>query len=110
MYNFIKLLICLTATPSLLFAQQNDTTIGRQVIADLSRIVNPNGIQENYEVKLGDINQWVYVRGQSKDNPIILFVHGGPASPMSPDMWMFQRPVEEYFTVINYDQRAAGRT
>jgi pimeloyl-ACP methyl ester carboxylesterase len=25
-------------------------------------------------------------------------------------MWMFQRPIEEYFTVINYDQRASGKT
>jgi hypothetical protein len=25
-------------------------------------------------------------------------------------MWMFQKPIEEYFTVVNYDQRAAGKT
>lgn len=82
----------------------------RQIINDLDSIVAPDGIQENYEAKIGGIKQWVYVRGQNKNNPIILFVHGGPASPMSPVMWMFQRPFEEYFTVINYDQRASGKT
>src|SRR5688500_3198583 len=69
----------------------------RQIINDLDSIVAPNGIQENYEAKIGGIKQWVYVRGQNKNNPIILFVHGGPAAPMSPVMWMFQRPFEEYF-------------
>ncbi len=82
----------------------------KQIIKDLDSIVTPNGLQENYEVNIGGIKQCVYVRGQNKDNPIILFVHGGPASPMSPVMWMFQRPIEEYFTVINYDQRASGKT
>ncbi|MET0534104.1 MAG: alpha/beta hydrolase, partial [Steroidobacter sp.] len=39
-----------------------------------------------------------------------LFVHGGPASPLTPTLWQFQRPLEEYFTMVTYDQRAAGKT
>lgn len=83
---------------------------GRAIIADLGKIVSPNGVQESYAVPLGGVKQWVYVRGQDKRNPIILFVHGGPASPMAPVSWTFQRPLEEYFTVVHYDQRAAGKT
>ncbi len=79
----------------------------REIIRDLDSIVTPNGVQERYAVNLGGIRQWVYVRGENRDNPVILMVHGGPASPVSPLMWMFQRPIEEYFTVVNYDQRAA---
>ncbi|WP_213083889.1 alpha/beta hydrolase [Chryseobacterium lactis] len=82
----------------------------REIIKDLDSIVTPNGIQERYKADIGNVKQWVYVRGQNKENPIILFVHGGPASPLSPIMWMFQRPIEEYFTVVNYDQRASGKT
>ncbi|REC45494.1 alpha/beta fold hydrolase [Chryseobacterium pennipullorum] len=82
----------------------------RAIIKDLDSIVNPNGIQERYKADIGGTKQWVFVRGQDKENPVILFVHGGPASPLSPVMWMFQRPIEEYFTVVNYDQRAAGKT
>ncbi len=83
---------------------------GKAIIADLEKIVSPNGIQENYTATIGGIKQWVYVRGQDKNNPVILFVHGGPASPISPVTWMYQRPIEEYFTVVNYDQRASGKT
>lgn len=83
---------------------------GKEIVADLDKIVSTNGVQENYKVKIGGINQWIYVRGQNRENPIILFVHGGPASPMSPLSWMYQRPMEEYFTVVNWDQRASGKT
>lgn len=83
---------------------------GRKVVADLGKIVAPNGVQESYEATIGGLKQWVYVRGQDGSNPIILFVHGGPASPMAPAAWTFQRPLEEYFTVVHYDQRAAGKT
>ncbi|MGZ0151471.1 alpha/beta fold hydrolase [Kribbella sp. WER1] len=82
----------------------------REIIADLQRIVTPNGVQENYLLSAGGVDHWVYARGHDRANPVILFIHGGPASPLAPVCWQFQRPVEEYFTVVTYDQRAAGRT
>jgi pimeloyl-ACP methyl ester carboxylesterase len=82
----------------------------REIIADLHRIVTPNGVQENYQLHAGGIDHSVYARGTDRSNPVMLFIHGGPASPLAPAAWEFQRPVEEYFTVVTYDQRAAGRT
>ncbi|MCL7713845.1 alpha/beta hydrolase [Stenotrophomonas sp. CPCC 101365] len=82
----------------------------REIIADLGRISAPEGLQEAYAVPLGGVEQWVNVRGQDRANPMLLFVHGGPASPVIPTLWQFQRPLEEYFTVVNYDQRGAGRS
>ncbi|GAA3924800.1 alpha/beta fold hydrolase [Luteimonas lutimaris] len=82
----------------------------RDVVRDLQRIVAPEGIQESYKARIGGIDQWINVRGQDRDNPVILFIHGGPASPLTPTLWEFQRPLEEYFTVVNYDQRGAGKT
>jgi len=83
---------------------------GRAIVADLGRIVAPNGVQESWAQEAGGIRQWVTARGQDRDNPVILFVHGGPASPLTPSLWQFQRPLEEYFTMVTYDQRAAGKT
>lgn len=82
----------------------------REVVRDLQDIVAPTGIQESYKTTIGGIDQWVSVRGQDRANPMILFVHGGPAAPLTPGIWQFQRPIEEYFTVVNWDQRGAGRT
>jgi len=82
----------------------------RAAVEDLTRIVAPEGIQETYKTRIGGIDQWINVRGQDKSNPMILFVHGGPASPSMPTTWQWQRPIEEYFTVAHYDQRAVGKT
>ena len=71
----------------------------REVIADLGDIVSPNGVQETYKTRIGGIDQWITIRGQDRANPIVLFVHGGPASPLTPTLWQFQRPLEEYFTM-----------
>jgi len=82
----------------------------RAAVEDLTRIVAPEGVQETYKARIGGIEQWINVRGQDKSNPMILFVHGGPASPAMPTTWQWQRPIEEYFTVAHYDQRAVGKT
>ena len=80
------------------------------VIADLNRITSPHGVDDTRVVELGGVPHVVSIRGHSRDNPVLLMVHGGPGTPLAPTAWMWQRPVEEYFTVVHYDQRAAGRT
>ncbi|GAC1433440.1 MAG: alpha/beta hydrolase [Burkholderiaceae bacterium] len=106
------LIIALTSTQ--VNAQQSadtaNTNKAKEVVRDLERIVAPSGIQESYKTSIGGIDQWLNVRGQDQANPIILFVHGGPASPLTPAIWQFQRPLEEYFTMVNWDQRGAGKT
>jgi pimeloyl-ACP methyl ester carboxylesterase len=91
-------------------AEIKDWRDARAAVADLEKIAAPGGVQDSYKTRIGGIDQWLNVRGQDKGNPMILFVHGGPASPITPTMWQFQRPIEEYFTVANYDQRGAGKT
>ena len=103
----LALAVMLAVGGAVAIAAQPD---GREIIGDVSRIVAPNGVQETFKLRIGGIDQWVYTRGQDRNNPVLLFVHGGPASPSAPTMWLYQRPLEEYFTVVNYDQRGAGRT
>ncbi|MGA7538957.1 MAG: alpha/beta hydrolase [Steroidobacteraceae bacterium] len=59
-------------------------------------------------VSIGGIEQWIQWRGPS-DAPILLYLHGGPGGTSVPvaEAW---RPWEEYFTVVHWDQRGAGRT
>ena len=106
------LILALTSTQ--VNAQQSadtaNTNKAKEVVRDLERIVAPSGIQESYKTSIGGIDQWLNVRGQDQANPIVLFVHGGPASPLTPTIWQFQRPLEEYFTMVNWDQRGAGKT
>ncbi|MEO7964972.1 MAG: alpha/beta fold hydrolase [Gemmatimonadaceae bacterium] len=81
-----------------------------KIIADARWIDTTRGIDEEREIDIGGIKQWIRVRGRDRHNPILLFVHGGPGSPMMPGSWVFQTPWEEYFTVVQWDQRGAGKT
>lgn len=82
----------------------------REIVADIGRIVTPHGVQETFEVTLGGARQVVNVRGAHRDNPILLFIHGGPGAVEMPVAWAFQRPWEDFFTVVQWDQRGAGRS
>jgi proline iminopeptidase len=83
---------------------------GRDVVTELDRIVTPNGVQESFVATLGGARQYVSVRGADRRNPILLYIHGGPASIEAPLSWGFQRPWEDFFTVVEWDQRAAGKS
>lgn len=61
-------------------------------------------------VPLGGIDQWVTISGQRCDNPILLFLHGGPGNPLSPYADALYGAWEGDFTLVQWDQRGAGRT
>lgn len=81
-----------------------------EIIADMRRIVTTDGVERLEAVRIGGIDQWVSVRGNSRDNPLLLMLHGGPGWVSMPTSWYFQRGWEEYFTVVQWDQRGAGKT
>lgn len=72
-------------------------------------IRSPNGIDEGGYLKIGGIEQWVQIRGQDRDNPVLLCVHGGPGGTWLPLTEHFI-PWEKHFTVVLWDQRGAGKT
>lgn len=79
-------------------------------IDGIRQIRTPGGIDEVKAIPIGGIQQVISIRGRSLDNPILLFIHGGPASTDMPVSWAFQTPWEDYFTVVQWDQRGAGKT
>lgn len=82
----------------------------RAIIAASQKIVSPNGIEAMVSVRINGTTQWLSIRGQDRRNPILLFLHGGPGAPDMPLAYTFQTPWEDYFTVVQWDQRGAGKT
>jgi pimeloyl-ACP methyl ester carboxylesterase len=79
-------------------------------IAATMAIESADGIDEMISVEIGGIQQWILIRGENKDNPVLLYLHGGPGSSNLPFIHLFQRRWEKDFTVVQWDQRGAGRT
>jgi pimeloyl-ACP methyl ester carboxylesterase len=73
-------------------------------------VVGRNSIDEGRYVVLGGMEQWITIRGEDRNNPVLLFLHGGPGDVTNPWSYGVFRPWLEYFTVVQWDQRGAGRT
>lgn len=69
----------------------------------------PNGVAEECYVRIGGIEQWIGIRGENRDHPILLLVHGGPGSSYS-IFTPLLRAWERHFTVVQWDQRGCART
>jgi pimeloyl-ACP methyl ester carboxylesterase len=80
------------------------------IIANARKITTPNGVERLETLRIGGIDQWVSVRGADRKNPVLLHIHGGPGYISIPMSWWFSRGWEEYFTVVQWDQRATGKT
>lgn len=83
--------------------------IAPAIIRTSHKIETP-GIDRMEMVEIGGIQQALYIRGQNVDNPIILWVHGGPGNSMMPLLHLYQYEWENDFTVVNWDQRNVGKT
>jgi pimeloyl-ACP methyl ester carboxylesterase len=60
--------------------------------------------------RIGDLDQWVEVRGRDVENPLLIVLHGGPGSSETVLFRAFNAALEGAYTVVLWDQRGAGRS
>ena len=53
------------------------------------RIHGPNGIDEEGYIDLCGQEQYYLIRGEDVSNPVIIWIHGGPASPDTMETYTF---------------------
>jgi pimeloyl-ACP methyl ester carboxylesterase len=73
-------------------------------------VTTSNGIDEASYVRIGGLEQWITIRGENRNNPVLLLLHGGPGDATNPWGYAGFRNWMKYFTVVQWDQRGAGRT
>lgn len=61
-------------------------------------------------IRLGGVDQWMTIRGHDRENPILLYVHGGPGMSDMGAIRHFLPSLEEHFTVVHWSQRGAGKS
>lgn len=83
--------------------------LAQRRIADHIRISSTDGIDSIEKVRLGGLEQWIQIRGHDRSKPILLFLHGGPGFPQMPFAHL-NAELERHFVVVQWDQRAAGKS
>jgi pimeloyl-ACP methyl ester carboxylesterase len=70
----------------------------------------PNSIASLERVTLGGTEQWITIRGQDINNPVLLFLAGGPGGSELVMTRRYLGELESHFVVVNWDQPGAGRS
>jgi len=77
---------------------------------DVNGVVIKNSIASIERVELGGTKQSLLIRGNDINNPVLLFVHGGPGTPYDGLAYRFQARLEEKFIVVQWAQRGSGKS
>lgn len=70
----------------------------------------PNAIASLEKVTINASDQWITIRGQNKENPVLLFLSGGPGGSQLVTERRALGKLEESFVVVNWDQPGAGKS
>lgn len=68
---------------------------------DMTRSLTPD---------IGGIKQFIEIKTDDPGKPVLLFLSGGPGSSMLNNAAAFTRILQTRFTIVQWDQRDAGRT
>ncbi|MBN1534018.1 MAG: alpha/beta hydrolase [Spirochaetes bacterium] len=77
---------------------------------DAAGRVLPRSIASLERIALGGYEQTVLIRGRSVDNPVLLFLHGGPGSSELSLVRHFNSALEDHFVVVLWDQRGTSKS
>ena len=69
-----------------------------------------NAIASIEKVSIGGVKQSLLIRSKDIKNPILLYLHSGPGSSEMVSFRLFHSELENYFTVVLWDQRGTGKS
>lgn len=73
-------------------------------------IKGEHSISTMEQVEINGAEHEIMIRGVDASNPILIFVHGGPACSEIPYVRKYQKGLEKQFTIVHYDQRGSGKS
>lgn len=79
-----------------------------KVLTDNNDNYLKKGISEKTYVQIGGIKQGMFVRSKNIENPVWLFVHGGPCFSEYFLVERYPTGLEDFFTVCYWEQRGCG--
>ena len=106
--NFLFILLFFTVNLNLSSAQPASNIKSLLLKKEYNKPIT-NQISEERFIKINGLDQWVTIKGD-KSKPIILFLHGGPGSPLTPYANALYGSWEKDYIIVQWDQRGTGKT
>jgi pimeloyl-ACP methyl ester carboxylesterase len=91
-------------------ALASQLTASTPPIRDARGSVVAGSIASMEKVRLGGVDQWVVIRGKNANNPVLLFLSGGPGGTETGWNRLWIPQLEDHFVVVNWEQRGAGKS
>ena len=79
-------------------------------ITDTQGNAIPGSIATLEKVNLNGSDQWISIRGEDVDKPVLLFLSGGPGGSQLVTERRALAGLEEHFVVVNWEQPGAGKS
>lgn len=98
--KFLLIIVVCTIVFSSMYIFNNVNTVNKKI----------ESIDYSEMISVGGIDQYIQITGDDINNPIILFLHGGPGFAQSSFANQYQNKLIEHFVVVNWDQRGAGKS
>lgn len=80
-------------------------TSGLQATNKNKRIFYSHRIDSLYSVNINGCQQKILIQSSNTENPILLYLHGGPGSSIMMLSHVFSEKLKDHFIFVNWDQR-----
>lgn len=67
-------------------------------------------IDEQSKLNLNGVPQFISIRAEKENAPLLLYLHGGPGDAALPLVMKYNKMLEQQFTVVVWEQRGAGKS
>ena len=84
--------------------------LARWIGMGVNRRTPSGGINNSMYVDINGSKQWISIYGKDKDNPVLIYLHGGPGAASSLYDYAFTRKWSDVYTIVTWDQRGCGKS
>lgn len=67
-------------------------------------------LNEQLNINLNGVPQFVSIRAEKAEAPLLVYLHGGPGDAALPLVKKYNKQLEQHFTVVIWEQRGAGKS
>jgi len=102
--------LCCLMVVMLIFSIFSQITTKTPPILDEQGEVLEDSISEITKIELNGRKEWINIRGENKEKPILLFLAGGPGGSQMAAVRHDLAELEKHFVVVNWDQPGSGKS